>query len=1155
MGIFRDKIESDTCRSNMKPSDSFVVPENAELFRSAFELSAIGMALVAPNGKFLKVNRAFCEFVGYSEEDLLDIDFQAITFADDLDEDLNHVQRLLGGEIATYRMEKRYIHRSGEVVWGLLSVSLIRDFQGAPLFFISQIQDINDRKQSEYSLRQYAIELDALQSIMLQISTTHDLPYLLNLIVEHAAKLLDAPSAGMYLCEADQKQLRCVVSYNTVKDYTGTLLQYGEGAAGIAAQTGKPVIVDDYRKWEGRARVYEEDNPFLAVLSVPMIWNNQVMGVLHVLHQEEGRYFTETDQELLGLFAAHAAIAVENARLFQSAQQELAERKKAMEELRLDVQIMENLADGVFLYRPDDGVIFYANSRLEAMFGYAPDELIGKNISILDAPGEIPPADFANETIDAIKKHKVWHGEVHNIRKDGTAFWCSASVTTFEHKEYGTVFISINQDISERKKAEKLQQAIYQIAQAAVSSKSLDELFLAIHQTLGELMRVENFYIALLDAASNMLSFPYFVDPFDEFTPLAMPMHGLTEYVLRTKRSLLATPEVFTKLVEEGEVRLVGTNSVDWLGAPLIVEDRVIGVMVTQSYSETLRFSQQDLDFLSFVSTQVAQAIERKQAEESLVRHANRLADILKLAIEFTSMHDERILLDTLVQRAAEILESATCTVLLVDMDTNEAVLVAQTGLPEGSHANLRVPLELPPIRNLVERGEPLILSDIDQQAPAMRSILLRPDIQAFFAYPMIHEGQAKGVITFSKVYKYIPSPEEITACRLLAERAAAALENMRLFDETNRRLKQAQTLHALDKVIVSSLDIHLTLQVLVEQIKSQLNVDAVAILLFNQHTQMLDFSAGAGFRTSTLQDTHLRLGQGYAGLACLERKTLHLTGLRERKTDFLRSPTFALEQFEVYFCVPLIARGSIKGALEVFHRSPLQPVAEWRDFFETIARQTSLAMDNAQLVEDLQRSNVELVLAYDSTLLGWSKALDLRDKETEGHTQRVTELTERLARIFHVSEFDLIHIRRGAMLHDIGKMGIPDTILLKNGFLTPEEMEVMRKHPQFAYQMLEPIAYLRQSLDIPYCHHEKWDGTGYPRGISGELIPLAARLFAVVDVWDALTTDRPYRKAWTEEEARLYLCEQAGKHFDPRVVSAFVEMIGKPPCKNHSNS
>jgi HD-GYP domain-containing protein (c-di-GMP phosphodiesterase class II) len=211
------------------------------------------------------------------------------------------------------------------------------------------------------------------------------------------------------------------------------------------------------------------------------------------------------------------------------------------------------------------------------------------------------------------------------------------------------------------------------------------------------------------------------------------------------------------------------------------------------------------------------------------------------------------------------------------------------------------------------------------------------------------------------------------------------------------------------------------------------------------------------------------------------------------------------------------------------------------------ITSQAALAIDSVRLLDDLQRSTIDLQYAYDATIEGWSMAMDLRDKETEGHTQRVTELTIRLARKMGVSESEITHIRRGALLHDMGKLGIPDSILFKADKLSPSEWKMMKKHPQLAYDMLKKIDYLAPALDIPFCHDEKWDGSGYPRGLKGEQIPLAARIFAVVDVWNSLMTDQPYRKAWKPDRVLPYIRENAGRLFDPAVVEIFLDLLENP--------
>lgn len=213
------------------------------------------------------------------------------------------------------------------------------------------------------------------------------------------------------------------------------------------------------------------------------------------------------------------------------------------------------------------------------------------------------------------------------------------------------------------------------------------------------------------------------------------------------------------------------------------------------------------------------------------------------------------------------------------------------------------------------------------------------------------------------------------------------------------------------------------------------------------------------------------------------------------------------------------------------------------------------LARSFNHMIASLQRSQQQLIEAYDMTLEGWSRALELRDEETEGHTQRTTEMTVRLAQALGISDAELVHIRRGALLHDIGKMGIPDAILLKPGPLTPEERDIMRRHPDFAYEMLSPIEFLHPALDIPHCHHERWDGTGYPRQLMGEQIPLAARMFAIVDVWDALSSNRPYRAALAPEVVRQHLLSGAGSHFDPRLLEAFLKILDEAEAHTPATS
>ena len=388
----------------------------------------------------------------------------------------------------------------------------------------------------------------------------------------------------------------------------------------------------------------------------------------------------------------------------------------------------------------------------------------------------------------------------------------------------------------------------------------------------------------------------------------------------------------------------------------------------------------------------------------------------------------------------------------------------------------------------------------------------------------------------------------EIRIINALAEIGGNSIHRMQLHEQTVSQLERLNALRSIDLAISSVLDLRRTLKIVLNEVCKQLTVDAVAVLLIERASNRLEYVIGQGFQTRNIESTSLRIGEGNAGRAVVERRVIEIPDLGNATGKFIRAQLLAEEGFVSYYAVPLITRGEVKGVLEIFHRSRLNPDREWLDFLETLGGQTAIAIENSSLFEDLQRSNFELALAYDATIEGWSRALDLRDRETEGHTQRVTDMTLKLARKMGLSEKRLILIKRGALLHDIGKMGIPDYILHKPEELSEEEQAIMRQHPQLAYDMLEPIAYLRDALNIPYCHHEKWDGSGYPRGLSGTQIPLDARLFAIMDVWDAITTDRPYRRGWPREEALRYIREQSGKYFDPQLVEIFLqEMETKP--------
>ena len=373
-------------------------------------------------------------------------------------------------------------------------------------------------------------------------------------------------------------------------------------------------------------------------------------------------------------------------------------------------------------------------------------------------------------------------------------------------------------------------------------------------------------------------------------------------------------------------------------------------------------------------------------------------------------------------------------------------------------------------------------------------------------------------------------------------ERKESEREIFVLNAELEARLERISSLREIDLAITGSLDLPLTLGIVVDQVRSRLEVDAAGVLLRSPEAPAFEYAVRKGYRAGPEPGPAQRLDEGPAGRAVLECRTQ-----RAAPSD-IPSRLVRGEGFVAYWAVPLVVKGESRGVLEVGHRSPLDPEPEWLEYLEALARQAAIAVDNAGLFASLRRSNLELSLAYDATIEGWSRAMDLRDHETEGHSRRVTEMTLRLCRTLGMGDDELVHVRRGALLHDIGKIGIPDAILLKPSELTDAERAVIRRHPRYALEMLAPIAFLRPALAIPLSHHERWDGAGYPDGLRGEEIPLAARAFAAVDIWDALRSDRPYRPGWPMKRILEHLRSLAGTHLDPRVVDAFLAILPAEP-------
>lgn len=370
----------------------------------------------------------------------------------------------------------------------------------------------------------------------------------------------------------------------------------------------------------------------------------------------------------------------------------------------------------------------------------------------------------------------------------------------------------------------------------------------------------------------------------------------------------------------------------------------------------------------------------------------------------------------------------------------------------------------------------------------------------------------------------------------LLVELEQAAVDQLRIKEN------QLAALMKVGQTINSSLGKKRVLEEVMDRLIELMHAER-GFLMLKRPDGRLEFEIARGIDHVNLEEESFKVSRTIVERVAASGETILTTNAQD-DPRFEHQLSVAAFRLRSILCAPLKIKEQLIGVIYVDNRARAGTFqVQDQNLITAFADQAAVAIDNAQLFEDLQRKNRELEEAYQATLEGWVSALDMRDKETEGHTQRVTVLTQRLARFMGVGDDELVHITRGALLHDIGKMAIPDSILLKPGPLTEAERELVKQHPKFAYDMLKRIEFLLPAIDIPYCHHEKWDGTGYPRGLKGEEIPFAARIFPVVDVWDALTSDRPYRQGLPMDEVKERIRADAGKHFDPHVVDAFLTM------------
>lgn len=844
----------------------------------------------------------------------------------------------------------------------------------------------------------------------------------------------------------------------------------------------------------------------------------------------EKRWFTARVTCFGGEGPLRIVVAHENVterRLAEEAMKESQERYRKLVEESHDLIFTHDLALNILSMNP----------AMQNLMEIAPNSFKGLNLY----------------SIAPINMHKEFTPYIKTIFRDGikSGIWTILTKKKDERiLEYQSTLIEqhtqepivrcLAQDITEKIQREQELEAIAAMSGALRSFAPKQQIMPIILQELNKLVKVDGSAISWIDEESGKVSVELGFGEWKSWTGTMLPFgQGV----------IPAADETNQLYVDE---KAAYRNASDWPGPlgkiqtvariPLIANKQTSGELWL-GRKET--FNKKDLRILITLSDISANAIRNAELYKQVEDKVATLASLYDAGLALNGLLEPHAQLEFLLDIAKKELHAER--MIFLKYIPAESCYVADSCL--GFQEELQTAIyqnRYPPDGGqdssswLKTDNLPLNIPDI-----AGNFIFSLGDVEAHsvFWVPVQHGNNILGILgaMSSKINAFDHNQERLLV--LFANQAAVAMENAGLLFDTRVHVQRLESLRKIDETINSSLDLDITTSVLLDQITGQLNVDAADILIFDPVTTNLVDINTRGFTTAEFQRSIVDFVPGLAGRVVEDRQIVHVSGLDLINID---SPIINEEHFVEYYGVPLVSKGILKGVLEIFHRSPLIIDKAWLAFLETLAGQAAIAIEGIGMFENLQRSNKELTLAYDATIEGWSRAMDLRDKETEGHTQRVAAMTIQLAGLLGLAKESLIHIRRGALLHDIGKLGVPDQILFKPGPLDEDEWIAMKKHPGFAYQMLLPIEYLRPALDIPYCHHEKWDGTGYPRGLKGEQIPLAARIFTIVDVWDALRSDRPYRLAWTTKKTIEHIKSGSGTHFDPRLVNAFLLDLNK---------
>lgn len=1117
-------------------------------------------------GNFLDVNDGALQMYGYPKERFIgnSPDFLSAPGRNNMDALVRSIAAAFEGTPQEFEF------------WGLRSngeifpkeVHLFKGMYFGQEAIIAVAQDITARKQYEEALFKQVRELSVLHSIALVESNAKTVDELIQLSTNLISDSLYSDMCGVFLLSESQDMLSPHFSYRgTEAINTLESLPVTTGIFGEAAITKHSCRVGDV----SLSPYYFELSPTTrSQLCIPLVSGSKVLGVLNV-ESKIPYAFTEKDEKLLSTIAGGMASAMERIQLAE------------LEKNRLQqAEILRNATMELTSYFEADKLFEKIFNLLEELLPYdsaSIETIEGEDSFKITAGRRIPP-DLIGTTYKS--DMEKWNGlgafrdpiiipDVHQDERfilfEQTKHihsWMGIPLLTQgkligvlnldsrtpgffknEHAALAQTFANQVANSLENLRLFENEQQRRRVAETLSQATSSLANILDLNQLLDSILDWLNKVIPY-DSASIMLN--------EEKTLKLVAQRNLPnsfhigdEIHVTAKWNQISSEKDVLLIFDAQEDDLFekwpGSEYIHgWMTMAMYSQNSLIGFLNLDSRTPGA-FTEEHATIARTFTNQVATAIEKARLNNETRQRLEELEMVSRVSYQLRAARETKDMLPILLDEIKSSIGTEEAAIWLFDPKKN--ILVPQAA---GGKLSEIPKKEFTPLEGIV--GQVYSSGDIhlspeysSDPVANLENVKYIGEGWNSIAVPIRTTAAVIGVLVVG-----IKSPRKVEVHHqnlllTLAEIAGNAIYRSNLYERSEEQIRRLTTLREMDAAISSSLDLRITLNIITDHLVSKMGAKAAAILVFNPNSQMLDFYAAQGFRNRETSRTSISIGEGFIGRILLNRRPIHMEDLGAEGDNSYFS-FLSNENLTGYYAIPLFSKGAVRGILETYFAQPFSFTQDWQDFVQTLAGQATIAIDNTQLFENLQRTNQELSLAYDTTLEGWGKALELRDKETQGHTKRVTDLTLELARQMGIPEAELTQIRRGTLLHDIGKMGVPDSILHKPGPLNDEEMIEMKRHPQYAYDLLLSIPYLRPALEIPYYHHEWWNGNGYPQGVSGEDIPLPARIFAIVDVWDALLSDRPYRTAWPEEKVMEYIIDLAGKQFDPNVVAAFQRMF-----------